>query len=125
MAKSTVPFQTTTRDGVPEVSCKELYRCIELASEGAIRLIDVRRPDEFAGELGHIEGAQLKTLGPDLSAYLETADKDAVTVFICRSGARSAAATLEARQLGIFNSFNMIGGMLQWNADQFEVKKGR
>ena len=124
MANSKVPFQTTMRDGVPEVSCKELYRCLGLAAEGKIQLIDVRRPDEFNGELGHIDGAKLKTLGSELSRFFETADRDAVTVFICRSGARSAAATNESKQLGFESAFNMSGGMLQWNADQFEVKKG-
>lgn len=124
MATQDVPFQTTVRDGVPEVLCKELYRCIDLASEGKLQLIDVRRPDEYVGELGHIEGAILKTLGPELTSYLEKADREKVTVFICRSGARSAAATLESLQMGYPRAFNMAGGMLQWNADQFEVKKG-
>lgn len=29
-------------------------------------LVDVRMPDEYVGELGHIEGTRLMTLGPEL-----------------------------------------------------------
>lgn len=84
-------------------------------------LIDVRRAEEYSGELGHIEGAQLKTLGPELESYLSTADKSKNILFICRSGARSANATLIAMQLGFNNVFNMQGGMMAWNENGFDV----
>ncbi len=121
--KTQIPLKTTLKGGVPEVSTQEIYRCLHLVDRKEIRLIDVRRPDEFTGELGHIESAELKPLGEDFSQFLKTADRSQTTVFICRSGARSAAATLECLQHGFKSVFNMTGGMLKWNADQFEVVK--
>lgn len=84
-------------------------------------LVDVRRPDEYVGELGHIEGAVLKTLGPDLESFLATANKEAEILFICRSGARSANATLMAKELGFKSVYNMEGGMICWNSIGLKV----
>lgn len=77
--------------------------------------IDVRRPDEFVGELGHVAGARLATLGPELMTYLGSLDKKSQIVFICRSGGRSGQATALARQMGFEQVANMTGGMLRWN----------
>ena len=85
-----------------------------------LKLVDVRRPDEFTGELGHIPGAILKTLGPELMEYIETADKNEPTLFICRSGVRSAQAAGIALDFGFKEVYNLEGGMLFWNA---EIKK--
>lgn len=82
--------------------------------EGA-SIIDVRRPDEFNNELGHIKGARLVTLGPDLTAFLESGDKTQEIIFVCRSGARSGQALNESIKLGYKNTRNMTGGMLRWN----------
>ena len=78
-------------------------------------LIDVRRPDEFVGELGHIQGSQLVTLGPELESFILKAERTRPIVFICRSGARSANATLYAMSLGFHEVYNMQGGMIEWN----------
>jgi hydroxyacylglutathione hydrolase len=86
-------------------------------------LIDVRGPDEFTGELGHIDHAKLVTLGPDLESYLASADKEKEILFICRSGARSANATLYALDLGFKKVYNMAGGMIEWNGLSLPVKK--
>lgn len=77
--------------------------------------VDVRRDDEFVGELGHIQGADLITLGPDLDSFLEKTPKEQSIVFICRSGARSAKATLQAISQGFTDVYNMSGGMIGWN----------
>lgn len=82
-------------------------------------VIDVRRPDEYTGELGHIKGAKLITLGPDLDTYLSNGNKNDKILFICRSGMRSANATLSALNFGYQNVFNMEGGMLLWNQKNF------
>ncbi len=101
---------TTSGDGVPEVCCEET---LEKARQ--CQLIDVRRPDEFTGELGHVDGAKLVTLETDFESEVGKWDKDQTYVFICRSGARSGRATLMALQLGFKNVYNMTGGMLSWN----------
>jgi hydroxyacylglutathione hydrolase len=96
---------------IPEIHPSEVK---EKEKEG-YSLIDVRNPDEFTGELGHIDGAKLITLGEELSSWLKEQDKDSKIIFICRSGGRSGRATEEAINLGIKNSINMTGGMLLWN----------
>ena len=73
------------------------------------RIIDVREPAEFTGELGHIPGAELVPL-----ATLENAarawPKDKELVIVCRSGARSAKAATLLAQLGFQKLLNLSGG---------------
>ncbi len=85
-------------------------------------LIDVRGQDEYHGELGHIERSQLVTLGPDLETFLADLDHSQKIIFICRSGARSARATLYAKALGINEAFNLEGGMMLWNQQGKKVE---
>lgn len=105
------------KDGVPTLQVNEPE---ELAG---FELIDVRRPDEFCGELGHIKGSKLNTLGEELDAYLNSADQGQKILFICRSGARSANATLQAMSLGFKEVYNMEGGMILWNEKGFSVER--
>lgn len=86
-------------------------------------LIDVRLDDEFNAELGHVQGATLVTLGPELMAYLNSEDKNKEILFICRSGGRSANATLLALQMGFKKVINMEGGMMGWNQQGFPVTR--
>jgi rhodanese-related sulfurtransferase len=79
---------------------------------GAIQLIDVRQPEEYAA--GRIAGARLIEL-PELSAKAQTIDPDRPVVFYCRSGARSAMATEAFIRAG-FEAYNMVGGLLDWTA---------
>jgi hydroxyacylglutathione hydrolase len=87
------------------------------------RVIDVRRPDEFRGELGHIKGATLATLETDLPTYLASLPKDQSYVFVCKSGGRSRAAAEQAIVNGFQKVFNMTGGMTAWNQAKLEVER--
>lgn len=80
-----------------------------------LKIIDVRRPDEFTGELGHIEGAELLTIGDDFEHRIASFDKSRPYLFVCRSGGRSARAARIALTSGFKYIFNMEGGMLRWN----------
>ncbi len=111
-------FSPKMVDEVPEIAPDEFKGHI-----GKITLIDVRRPDEFDGELSHIPGAKLITLGPNLDAFFHTHDKDDEIVFVCRSGARSGRATLQGRSLGFSKCVNLQGGMLLWNERKYPVEK--
>jgi hydroxyacylglutathione hydrolase len=108
------------RDPVKNVPVISPEQVKEKLSE--ITVIDVRQPDEFTGELGHIPGAQHSTLQTDLEQHLETLDKENNYVFICRSGNRSGTATQMAESKGFKNVYNMMGGMIAWNAKGFEVE---
>lgn len=86
-------------------------------------VVDVREPDEFTGELGHIAGSRLLPLG-ELMARVDGGE-DHSTLFgdagarpilmVCRSGGRSGMACARLAEAGVANATNMIGGMLEWN----------
>ncbi len=90
---------------------------------GRVAVIDVREPDEFSGAFGHIVGAKLIPLGA-LVGRLEELPKDKPIVVVCRSGARSAQATVLLKNKGIAKVANLAGGMLRWRAQRFAVEGG-
>ena len=100
-----------------EYTVDEVHRLL-----GSVRLVDVREPDEYTGELGHVPGAELVPLA-QIDAASEAWDRTLPLVLICRSGARSgrAAAALVAK--GFTRPINMTGGMLAWNACSFPVER--
>lgn len=97
-------------DGIPTVSPEDVFGKI-----GKVKIIDVRRPEEFNKDLGHISTAELITLGPELTNYLKNRDRTEEIVFVCRSGGRSSQATEESLRLDYKFTVNMTGGMLSWN----------
>jgi len=111
-------FHPQLADGTPEVSVEDVHLNL-----GKVRLIDVRGLDEWGGELGHIEGSELITMGTDLDQFLQTADKNQEIVFVCRSGNRSGMVTRQAQMLGFKKSINMSGGMMAWNQIGYPVAK--
>lgn len=103
---------------IPEVSCGTVFSKIN-----QIKIIDVRRVEEFNGELGHVPGATLISLGAALTQFLENGNRNEEIIFICRSGARSSTATAESIVLGYKNTSNMTGGMLKWNEQKRPIEK--
>jgi len=83
----------------------------------------VREPDEFNGPLGHVPGAKLVPLGI-LSKRSEELSKAKPIVTVCRSGARSAQATVLLGKAGFEKVANLSGGMLRWRAQRFAVEGG-
>ena len=90
---------------------------------GRVQLIDVREPEEFDGSLGHIRGAKLISLGA-LSKSMGSIDKARPAVVVCRSGARSAQATVMLRNAGYGKVANLAGGMLRWRSLRLPVEGG-
>lgn len=90
-------------------------------NQASVSLIDVRRPEEFNGELGHIPGSRLITLDT-LNAHIQSLPKDKPIVFVCRSGARSANAASTAMAHGYTQVYNMKGGMILWNEYGLDVE---
>ena len=81
-----------------------------------VQLLDVREPDEFTGELGHIAGAVLIPLG-ELAERTGALSKDKPIVAVCRSGVRSAHAVRFLAEAGFERLANLPGGMLRWRQD--------
>jgi hydroxyacylglutathione hydrolase len=101
--------------GVDDITPDELRE-----KKSQVRIIDVRRPDEWVGEFGHIEEAELITLN-HLPDSIDNLPKDQTIVFVCRSGNRSAQAAAFAKENGFTNVFNMRGGMMEWTEKNFET----
>jgi len=87
------------------------------------RIVDVRQPEEFTGELGHIAGSLLLPLG-ELIERLErghepgdvfASDTDEAYLLVCRSGNRSGQACARLAEAGVPRVLNLLGGMLEWN----------
>ena len=117
----TITFESQkTNPGAPAVQDLQAEE-VRLKST-QVSLIDVRRANEFVGELGHIPNSQLIPLDI-LDSRIGDLPKDRPVVFICRSGARSATASLMAQEHGYNNTYNLAGGMVRWNALGFEIER--
>jgi len=97
-----------TYGGVPEIG-PEWVAC----HRGEVRVLDVRSPGEFEGELGHFEGAQLIPLD-DLRTRVREIANDRPVVVVCQTGKRSALATAILRKAGVTQVANLAGGMVRW-----------
>lgn len=82
---------------------------------GAVTILDVREAPELVADLGRIEGSLHIPLG-ELRTRLAEVPRDKPVVCICRSGRRSAQATLILEKAGIPEVANSAGGMIRWRA---------
>jgi rhodanese-related sulfurtransferase len=87
-------------------------------------VLDVREPNEYSGELGHIPGSRLIPLKDlaDHAGELE-AYKNKHVIAICRAGVRSSTAAAILTSLGFEQVSNLRGGMLEWNDQKLPVQR--
>jgi glyoxylase-like metal-dependent hydrolase (beta-lactamase superfamily II)/rhodanese-related sulfurtransferase len=109
---------TYTFAGIWEIQPQSLEEAAD-----KVQIIDVREPAEYNGPLGHIRGARLIPLG-ELAARTAELARERPIVAVCRSGARSAQATVILQQAGLKDTANLAGGMLRWRADGHSVEGG-
>lgn len=97
-----------------EIDVSRAKQIIESEKE-AVFVLDVRNPDEFWGETGHIEGATLIPIGElqDRLKELE-AHKNKTFVVFCYAGPRSRAACEILERSGYQKLYNVLGGMMDW-----------
>ncbi len=93
---------------VKNMTVKELKQ--KLDAKEKFHLFDVRTKEEW--QLSHIEGATFMTDVPQ--EKLDALDKDAIIVFQCQSGGRSARTAELFSQKGYSNVYNLIGGISAW-----------
>jgi sulfur-carrier protein adenylyltransferase/sulfurtransferase len=91
-------------------------------ARGTVRVVDVREPAEFVGELGHAPGAEIVPLATIESAA-RTWDKEQEIVLVCRSGARSGRAADLLARMGFRRPMNMVGGMIAWQEARLGVER--
>lgn len=103
--------------GVFDISAEELKTNLE-----SVNVVDVRQPEEYEGELGHIPNSELFVLD-QLADNVFKIPKGKPLVIVCRSGARSAQAAAFLQDSGFQNVFNLQGGMIRWNELGYEIEK--
>jgi rhodanese-related sulfurtransferase len=95
---------------VRDLAPQEVAQGIE---DGRFMLVDVREPNETAVErFPHAVLVPLSSFDP--GAIPDPAGRE--VVFACRSGRRSATASLAAQQQGFPYGSHLAGGILAWKA---------
>lgn len=85
------------------------------ATPGA-QLIDVRTPEEFAGE--HLDHAtNIDWNGDQFDRKVATYDKSKPVFVYCKVGGRSGKAAQKLSELGFTQVYNLEGGIMKWNAE--------
>ena len=92
--------------------------------DSTVVLLDVRTPEEFKSETGHLDGAilipvqELDGRVGELTRY-----RDRQFIVYCRTGHRSTKGT-EILQSHGFKAMNMEGGITRWRAEHFPTVQG-
>jgi rhodanese-related sulfurtransferase len=87
-------------------------------------ILDVREPEEFNGELGHIPGSLLIPLKDlPLRAGEIEGEKEREIIVVCRAGVRSTTGAAILIGLGFEHVANLKGGMLDWNDQRLAVER--
>nr|WP_315259332.1 MBL fold metallo-hydrolase [uncultured Duganella sp.] len=89
-----------------------------LERQDEVQIVDVREAPEFIDQLGHLRGATLVPLS-QLTERMSEFDKDRPIVAVCRSGVRSAQASVLLTKAGFGQVANLAGGMLRWKLEGF------
>ncbi len=117
----TAQYQTKDRNpekynGPPSILPSEFAEKID--REKAVKIIDVRTPEEFA--TGHLQKAKnLDIYSPNFKEQLNPMDRDGIYGLYCRSGKRSQEAMAVMSEMGFSNIFELKDGIISWvNSDK-------
>jgi len=112
---------------VSDISVEELFERLGTNDEPPL-LIDVRTPQEYHSQTGHIKNAKLIPLGDLLNNTDVIVDyRDEEIIAICHSGSRSMMAAQILAQAGFKDIRNLKGGMMMWHRKGYpaELEEGR
>jgi rhodanese-related sulfurtransferase len=111
--KSKQEISAEAKSKAPHISSQQLAEY--LSEKEDIVLLDIRTEAEY--EAGHIQGAQWFPRGK-LEYYIQERVKDANSkiVLYCRTGGRSALATLTLKEMGYTDVVDLQGGFKEWVA---------
>jgi rhodanese-related sulfurtransferase len=101
---------------------------VEKMKTNDVKIIDVRSEGEFAGDLGHIEGAvniPVGNLAEEILGLGKASEqqKNEMIVTICRTHNRSPRAARMLKDVGFKNVVVLKGGMMAWNSKKLPVEK--
>ena len=105
------------------VSPKETQGLVH--QDSTVLLLDVRTPEEYNNDLGHVAATMLIPV-QELEKRLTELEpyKGKTIIAICRSGNRSGKAAELLTRHG-FTAMNMEGGMIRWNEERLPVVRER
>ena len=103
------------QNSMSDLSQNEWARALSEQTEAVV--LDVRTEEEF--ESGYIPKAINIDIqmGPSFIDEINSLDKTKSYYVYCRSGARSSQAVQLMRELGFNNTFNLLGGILDWEGE--------
>lgn len=97
----------------------------QMTTGAALAILDVRGPDEFAGELGHIPGSVNIPVGDIANRLIEIkALGNRPVIMVCKTDRRFAHAAEILRNENFADVRVLRGGMERWNQNGLKVKGG-
>ena len=108
---------------VRTIAPQDTKKRIDSSGTGLL-VLDVRDPDEYVGELGHISGSLLTNtehLAQRLDELEPYREREIVTV--CKGGGRSHTAAGILMQAGYASVVSIAGGMTGWNEAGYTVTR--
>ncbi|RKH25291.1 molybdopterin-synthase adenylyltransferase MoeB [Corallococcus praedator] len=119
MAPSFQDLLSEVKKEIREVSHEHVRQLLD--SGAAVKLIDVREGDEYAG--GRLPGAVHIPRGYLELRIEEKAGRDDEVVLYCAGGTRSALAARTLRELGYTRVSSLAGGYNRWSDAAYPVEK--
>ena len=112
--RSKQEISSEAKSKAPHITSQQLSEY--LSNDEEFILLDIRTEDEY--QAGHIPGAQWFPRGK-LEYYVQDLIKDPESrvVLYCRTGGRSALATLTMHDMGYINVVDLNGGFKEWVAE--------
>ena len=109
------------------LECRELVELLscmqsqDISSDAkCLVILDVRTPQEYSS--GHLNGSiNLDFKSPSFSDQIARLDQNKAYLLYCRTGIRSARASLLMRSLGFRKLYNLTKGIEQWQREGYEV----
>ena len=109
-------FRRKRKGGIAWIEPDVLQR--QMKSGATLVILDVRGPDEFAGELGHIPGAVNIPAGDIPNRLIEIkALGDKPVIMVCKTDKRSARAAEVLRDENFSDVRVLRGGMERWKQE--------
>jgi rhodanese-related sulfurtransferase len=117
-AKGPMDFVNAAKAKITEVSAAQAKADLDAGKK--FILLDVRSKEEF--DAGHLPNAVHVSRGLlEFKIGRVIPDKNANIILYCRTGARSAMATLVLNEMGYVNAKNMAGAFKEWGTAGFPV----
>ena len=111
-----VSCNSSAQNGIETIPPKEFAE--KLKADPGAQLIDVRTPEEYAGE--HLDkAANINWNGDNFEKEVTKLDKSKPVFVYCKVGGRSGQAANKLHELGFSHVYDLKGGIMKWNSEGF------